>query len=130
MAGASIFRASQTGDIFRVKELVSRGQLSRQNRYGCTALHYAVKHAAECAVVVARGGDGTAADQSKVCALGCVRVPEIKQLRASCVSRPSICSGAVWADAEASPCTSLYLLKHIVLPTIGAARARAKNAVL
>ncbi len=82
VAGASIFRACQTGDIFRVKELVSRGYLSRRNPYGCTALHYAVKHAAECAVVVARGGDGTAADQSKVCRRDEFTLPEILLLRA------------------------------------------------
>lgn len=67
VSGASIFRASQTGDILRVKELISQGvSVNVANPYGCVPLHYAVKHAAECAVVVARGGDGAAADQSKV----------------------------------------------------------------
>lgn len=67
VAGASIFRACQTGDILRVKHLVSRGVgVNRANSYGCVALHYAVKHAAESAAVAARGGDGAAADQSKV----------------------------------------------------------------
>lgn len=67
VAGASIFRASQIGDILRVKELISRGVgVNHANPYGCVALHYAVKHAAESAAVVARGGDGAAADQSKV----------------------------------------------------------------
>ncbi|CAN0421908.1 unnamed protein product, partial [Ectocarpus sp. 13 AM-2016] len=42
LAGASIFRASQTGDILRVKELISRGvDVNRTNAYGCVALHYA-----------------------------------------------------------------------------------------
>lgn len=67
VAGASIFRASQTGDILRVKELISRGiPVNRPNVYGCTALHYAVKNAAECAKVVAHGGDETGAGGSKV----------------------------------------------------------------
>lgn len=71
VSGASIFRASQTGDILRVKELISRGvSVNRANLYGCVPLHYAVKHAAECAAAVARGGDGASADQSKVSPLG------------------------------------------------------------
>ncbi|CAN0207243.1 unnamed protein product, partial [Ectocarpus sp. 12 AP-2014] len=75
LAGASIFRASQTGDILRVKELVSRGvDVNRTNAYGCVALHYAVKYAAECAAVVARGGDTTGVDQSKIHAQEALRV--------------------------------------------------------
>ncbi|CAM9591645.1 unnamed protein product [Ectocarpus sp. 12 AP-2014] len=75
LAGASIFRASQTGDIIRVKELISRGvDVNRTNAYGCVALHYAVKHAAECAAVVARGGDTTGVDQSKIHAQEALRV--------------------------------------------------------
>lgn len=67
MAGASIFRASQTGDILRVKELVTRGiPVNRPNAYGCVALHYAVKNAADCATVVARGGDTAGDESSKV----------------------------------------------------------------
>lgn len=67
MAGASIFRASQTGDILRVKELVTRGiPVNRPNAYGCVALHYAVKNAAECATVLARGGDTAGVEASKV----------------------------------------------------------------
>lgn len=66
VAAASIFRASQIGDILRVKELISRGVgVNRTNPYGCVALHYAVKRAAESAALVARGGDGAEADQSK-----------------------------------------------------------------
>ncbi|CAM9623267.1 unnamed protein product, partial [Hapterophycus canaliculatus] len=75
VAGASIFRACQTGDILRVKHLVSRGVgVNRANSYGCVALHYAVKHAAESAAVAARGGDGAAADQSKIRAQEALRV--------------------------------------------------------
>eukprot|EP00903_Cladosiphon_okamuranus_P005470 g5455.t1 len=75
VSGASIFRASQIGDILRVKELISRGvSVNRANPYGCVPLHYAVKHAAECAAVVARGGDGAAADQSKIRAQEALRV--------------------------------------------------------
>ncbi|CAM9471343.1 unnamed protein product [Scytosiphon promiscuus] len=75
VAGASIFRACQTGDILRVKHLISRGVgVNRANSYGCVALHYAVKHAAESAAVAARGGDGAAADQSKVRAQEALRV--------------------------------------------------------
>lgn len=67
MAASSIFRASQTGDILRVKELIGRGfPVNRPNAYGCIALHYAAKSAAECATVVARGGDEPGADEAKV----------------------------------------------------------------
>lgn len=67
MDGASIFRASQTGDIVRVKELVARGTpVNRANAYGCVSLHYAVKNAADCATAVARGSDDPEADRSKV----------------------------------------------------------------
>ena len=67
VAGASIFRASQTGDILRVKELVRRGTpVNRPNAYGCVALHYAVKNAADCTTVVARGGDTAGDEASKV----------------------------------------------------------------
>lgn len=67
MAGASIFRASQTGDILRVKELIARGvQVNRANAYGCVPLHYAVRNAAECAAIVARGSEETSRDGSKV----------------------------------------------------------------
>lgn len=67
MDGATIFRASQTGDIIRVKELVGRGvPINRANVYGCVSLHYAVKNAAECATVVARESNDPDADGSKV----------------------------------------------------------------
>lgn len=67
VADASIYSASQTGDILRVKHLVSRGfPVNHPNTYGCLALHYAVKNAAECAKAVARGGDGPGAPESKV----------------------------------------------------------------
>ncbi|CAM9311106.1 unnamed protein product, partial [Ectocarpus sp. 6 AP-2014] len=75
LAGASIFRASQIGDILRVKELISRGvDVNRTNAYGCVALHYAVKHAADCAAVVARGGDTAGVDRSKIHAQEALRV--------------------------------------------------------
>ena len=67
VTGASIFRACQTGDILRVKELVTRGiPVNRPNVYGCVALHYAVKNAAECATIVARGGYTAGVEASKV----------------------------------------------------------------
>lgn len=67
MKGASIFRASQTGDILRVKKLIMKGtSVNCPNAYGCVPLHYAVKNAAECATVVARGGREQGAQESKV----------------------------------------------------------------
>lgn len=67
LLGASIFRASQAGDILRVKELITRGvSVNRTNAYGCNALHYAVKHAADCATRVARGGEEQISDGVKV----------------------------------------------------------------
>lgn len=65
--GASIFRASQTGDILRVKDLIAQGvHVNRTNAYGCVPLHYAVKSAAECALIVARGSDDMTTTESKV----------------------------------------------------------------
>lgn len=68
LLGASIFRASQTGDISRVKELIMRGvSVNLTNVYGCNPLHYAVKHATDCAMVVARGEEEPVSDGAKVC---------------------------------------------------------------
>lgn len=67
LSGASIFHASQIGDIMRLKELIAQGvSVNRANAYGCIPLHYAVKNAAECAAVVARGGDEINSDGAKV----------------------------------------------------------------
>lgn len=68
-AGASIYRACQMGDILRVNEILRRGFPPNQpNAYGCVALHYAVKNAALCAEVVARGvhDEDNGANEAKV----------------------------------------------------------------
>ncbi|CAM9418210.1 unnamed protein product [Chrysoparadoxa australica] len=75
IGGPSIYRACQCGNIMRIKELVRKGApVNRANAYGCTALHYAVKHAADSARVVAKGGSTANAVGAKVKAQEALRV--------------------------------------------------------
>lgn len=118
VSGASIFRASQTGDILRVKELISRGiSVNRPNPYGCVPLHYAVKHAAECAAVVARGGDGATADQSKVGVPLCLKLDKFcGALDDSPISIVSPNRSGAYSAAPLFACEApLLLFLHILL---------------